>query len=119
MALGARLKELRVREKESLQQVADAIKSSKAHIWELETGKNKNPSADSLNKLADHFNVSVGYLIGEDPNSPEEKPELIAMYRQLKKLSAGDRETISDMMKLLNNRAAKTAKEKGEDDKPI
>jgi len=84
---------------ESLQQVADAIGTSKAHIWELEMGKNKNPGADSLNKLADHFKVSVGYLVGEDPKAPDQKPEVVAMFRQLKKLSDKDRETISAMMK--------------------
>ena len=86
MALGAILKELRMRAGESLQQVADAIGSSKAHIWELETGKNKNPGADSLIKLADHFHVPVGYLVGEDPKADQE-PEVAVMFRQLKNLS--------------------------------
>jgi transcriptional regulator with XRE-family HTH domain len=116
MALGARLKELRMRAGESLQQVADAIGSSKAHIWELETGKNKNPSVDSLNKLADHFGVTVAFLVGEDPKASDEEPELVAMFRQLKKLSDRDRGTISDLMKVLSERAAKGKSEK---DKPV
>ena len=115
MALGARLKELRTRAGESLQQVADAIGSSKAHIWELETGKNKNPGADSLSKLADHFSVSVGYLVGEDPKAADQKPEVIAMFRQLNRLSENDRETITQMMKVLISKRA--AKEKSDQDK--
>ena len=107
IALGARLKELRMRAGGSLQKVANAIGSSKAHIWELETGKNKNPGADSLTKLADHFHVSVGYLVGEDPEAADQKPEVIAMFRQLKNLSEQDRETISNIMKTLSERAAK------------
>ena len=99
MALGARLKALRVREKESLQNVADAIGSSKAHIWELETGKNKNPSVDSLNKLAEHYNVTVAFLIGEDPAAADQDPEILAMYLDLKRLSPGDRDTIRMLMK--------------------
>jgi transcriptional regulator with XRE-family HTH domain len=99
VALGVRLKDLRVKKKESLQQVADAIGSSKAHIWELETGKNKNPSVDSLNKLAEHFNVTVAFLIGEDPAAADQDPEIVAMYRDLKRLSPGDRETIRMLMK--------------------
>ena len=114
MALGARLKELRMRAGESLQQVADAVGSSKANIWELETGKNKNPGADSLMKLAEHFDVSVGYLVGEDPEAAGEAPEVIAMFRQLKNLSEQDRETISEMMKMLSKR---TAKEKSDRNK--
>jgi transcriptional regulator with XRE-family HTH domain len=65
MALGARLKELRVRKGESLQEVADAVSASKPHIWELEAEKSKNPSLDLLTRLAQHFNVSISYLLDE------------------------------------------------------
>ena len=115
MALGAKLKELRVRKKESLQQVADAIGSSKAHVWELETGKSKNPSIDSLNKLAEHFNVTVGFLIGEEPSSADQDPEILAMYRDLKQLSPNDRDTIRMLMK----RFKEQAKGESEKDKQI
>jgi transcriptional regulator with XRE-family HTH domain len=69
MALGARLKELRVRKGESLQQVADAVKASKPHIWELEAEKSKNPSLELLSSLADHFNVPVSYLLAESTSA--------------------------------------------------
>ena len=39
MPLGEKIKILRTRKKLSLQEVADAVGASKAHIWELETGK--------------------------------------------------------------------------------
>lgn len=100
MALGVKVKELRMKKNLSLQQVADGIGSSKAHVWEMETGKNRNPSIDSINKLANFFEVSVAYLVGEDPNSEGEEPELVAMYRELKKLSEGDRNKIRDIMKV-------------------
>ena len=58
MGLGGRLKELRVRKGESLQQVADAVSASKPHIWELEAEKSKNPSLDLLTKLAQSFPMS-------------------------------------------------------------
>lgn len=112
MALGAKLKELRLRKGQSLQQVADAVGSSKAHIWELETGKSKNPSIDLLTKLAENFDVSVAYLIGEAPGSADENPELIAMYRDLRGLTDNDRATIRLLMKGLKARI----KEKGEKD---
>lgn len=65
MAIGDRLKELRVKKGQSLQQVADAIGASKAHIWELESNRSQNPSLDLLRKLAGHFSTSVAYLISE------------------------------------------------------
>lgn len=105
MALGARLKELRVRKGQSLQQVADAVGASKAHIWELEKGTSRNPSIELLNRIADHFSVSVASLVGEDPTAPGESPELVAMYRELKNLTDRDRETIKLFMKTLKERA--------------
>lgn len=102
MALAVKLKDLRMRKGQSLQQVADVVGLSKAHIWELETGKSSNPSVESLTKLAEHFNVSVAFLIGEDPESDGEEPELVAMYRDLKGLSGDDRNKIREIMKLFN-----------------
>jgi transcriptional regulator with XRE-family HTH domain len=65
MAIGDRLKELRVNKNQSLQQVADAIGASKAHIWELESNRSRNPSLDLLQKLAGHFGTTVAFLINE------------------------------------------------------
>lgn len=101
MSIGARLKELRMRKRNSLQQVADAVGASKAHIWELETGKSRNPSMELLTKLAEHFGVSVASLVGEDPTAPDETPETVAMYRDFKKLDPRDRETIRVLMETL------------------
>jgi transcriptional regulator with XRE-family HTH domain len=115
VALGAKLKELRTRKGDSLQQVADAVGASKAHIWELEMGKSKNPSVDLLTALAKHFDVLVADLAGEDPNAVGEEPELLLMYRDLKGLKKNDRETIKLLLKGLKDRA----KEKSEKDKPI
>jgi transcriptional regulator with XRE-family HTH domain len=98
MSIGARLKELRVKKNKSLQELADAVGASKAHIWEIERGGSKNPSMDLLTKLAEHFDVSVSYLVGEQPPS-EEQEELIVLYRDLKELDEGDREAIRSLMK--------------------
>lgn len=99
-----RLKELRLKRGESLQELADAVKASKAHVWELETGRSKNPSVELLTSLAKHFKVPVAQLIGEDPNATHEEQELVAMFRDLKDLTARDREilrsTITSMKKI-------------------
>lgn len=70
MSLGTKLKELRLKKGESLQQVADMAGVSKAHIWELEAGKSTNPTIELVRKLAEHFNVTVAFLVGED-EAPE------------------------------------------------
>jgi transcriptional regulator with XRE-family HTH domain len=103
ITLAQRLKELRLKKKDSLQDVADAIGASKAHVWELETGKSKNPSIELVTKLAEHYGVPVAQLLGEDPEATEADQELVAMFRDLKDLTPRDREilrsTITSMKK--------------------
>ncbi len=104
VTLAQRLKALRLKSGQSLQDVADAVKASKAHVWELETGKSKNPSVELLTKLAEHFEVSVAQLIGEGPGASQEDPELVALFRDLKGLTPRDRavlrSTIRSMKKI-------------------
>ncbi len=53
MTLASKLKALRLKKNKSLQQVADAVDASKNHIWDLETGKSRNPSIELLTKLGE------------------------------------------------------------------
>jgi transcriptional regulator with XRE-family HTH domain len=104
MSLAARLKEHRIRKGMSLQDVADAVGASKAHIWDLETGRSKNPTIDLLAKLAKAFSVSIADLIGENPAGEGEDSSLVAMYRELQELSPRDREAIKRMVEHLKSR---------------
>lgn len=101
MSIAVKIKQLRIKHNKSLQDVADEVGASKAHIWDLETGKSLNPGIELLKKLAHCFQVSVADLIGENPTD-ESDPKIIAMYRDLKTLSPGDQETIRILMDRLN-----------------
>ena len=81
MTLSARLIRLRLAKGESLQQVADAVGVSKAHIWELEKGRTDNPSMALVTRLADHFGLSLAALVGEDPKA-EGTGQIGRMFRQ-------------------------------------
>lgn len=106
MSLGLRIGDLRRKNAQSLQQVADAVGVSKAHIWELEKGRTDNPSMALVTRLADHFGVSVAYLVGEDIESPDADPDLQRMFRQAGALDTRERAILNDMMKtLLSHRA--------------
>lgn len=91
MSFASRLKEKRMRSGESLQVLADTIGVSKAHLWDLEMGNSKNPSADLLVKLSDHFKVSISWWFGEEIG---EDNDLRVMFRQLQELDPADRELI-------------------------
>ena len=105
---GARLKQLRFEKRESLQRLADSVNASKAHIWELETGKSGNPSTELLLRLARHFGVSVAYFVGEDPEAPDEKEQLVAMFRDLKDLDEDDLKMLNVLMKQMRERKRNT-----------
>ena len=98
MSLGVRLKELRIKKGKSLQEVADAVGASKAHVWDMETGRSKNPSIELLLKLAKFFGVGIADLVGENPNAEEEGSRALSMYRELNELKDEDLEFIQQMM---------------------
>jgi transcriptional regulator with XRE-family HTH domain len=105
MALGHRLTQLRLKKNQSLQDVADAVDVSKAHIWELEKGRADNPSMALVTRLADHFGVSVAMLVGEDKEAKDADPQLQRMFRQATDLKPNERQMLDEMMQtLLRNR---------------
>src|SRR3954454_5487158 len=101
MSLDLRLCQLRRKKGQSLQDVADAVEVSKAHIWEMEKGRADNPSMALVTRLADHFGVSVALLVGGDRKAPDADPELQRMFRQAQKLDARERTILDTMMKSL------------------
>lgn len=104
MALAVKLKQLRLRSSQSLQQVADAVGASKAHVWQLEQGKSEKPSIDLVRRLADHFKVSIGLLVGEIPDSELDDEQLMVLYRDLKELSTTDRDLIQGIIDQMRKR---------------
>ncbi len=107
MALKDRLTRLRLAKGESLQQVADAVGASKAHIWQLEKGRTENPSMTLLRNLADHFGLSVAALVGEDPEAADEDIKIGRMFRQAGDLAPEDLDLLDDMMQTLLRRRKK------------
>jgi transcriptional regulator with XRE-family HTH domain len=104
MSFARKLHDLRIAHKKSLQEVADAIGISKAHVWNLEKAITINPSMDLVVKLADLFRVRVADLVGEGPDSADEPAEMVAMFRDFKQLEPRDRETIAMLMEQMKRR---------------
>jgi transcriptional regulator with XRE-family HTH domain len=104
MTLASKIKALRMKSGKSLQDVADAVGASKAHMWDIERGASKNPSLDLLVKLAGFYRVKIADLAGENPNALGEPEDLVVMYRDLKELDARDREVIAGLMEQMKAR---------------
>ena len=104
MRLGTRIAKLRRQKGQSLQEVADAVGVSKAHIWEMEKGIAANPSMMLVTRLADHFGVTIAYLVGEDIESTDAPRDIQRMFRQAAQLDDKERAILDDMMKSLLKR---------------
>lgn len=109
MRLGKKINQLRLGKGESLQQVAAAVGVSKAHIWELEKGRTDNPAMALVTRLADHFGVSLSYLVGEDPAAPDANDELVRMFRQAQELDPQDRKILDELLQSFRRRKKESA----------
>ena len=110
--------------------------ASRASLTDLKMGRKQSLSADTLNKIARYFSVSVDYLIGnvsepffyldnerilseinsydETEKAPTDSGERkdvldevdIAFYGEYKELTEEDRATIRDMVSVMRKRRA-------------
>lgn len=112
MNTAERLRTLRERSGLTPQQLADKIGVDRTTITKYETGGSK--PTRSLQKLADFFNVSVDYILCNDPPSyyhdPEtallaqeahDNPELRILFDASRKLSPKDLQTVTNLVKSL------------------
>ena len=68
--LSERLKQLRKQNNLTQKQFAEIFSIASGTIAMWETNKRK-PDFDTLTKIADHFNVSVDYLLGKEKKTPD------------------------------------------------
>ena len=101
MQICERLFSLRQKAGQSLQEVADAVGVSKAHVWELEKGRSANPSFELVRKLAHHFGVSVDVLAGDAAEPGAKDMQVERIHRGLDALSQRDREVVEAMIRTL------------------
>lgn len=62
--MGERLKNLRIMNNYTQNQVASFLKIDQGHLSNIENGK-KNTTIDIVEKLCDLYNCSIEYLLGE------------------------------------------------------
>ncbi|KUJ76891.1 transcriptional regulator [Ruegeria marisrubri] len=108
MNIGEKLFNLRQKSGESLQQVADKVGVSKAHVWELEKGRSKNPSFELVRKLAAHYGVSIDVLTGEAAEPNEGDMQIERIHRGLDTLTDRDRQIVEQMIKNMQQTSSTT-----------
>ena len=101
MDIGTQLSALRRKRGQSLQDVAETVGVSRAHIWELEKGRTANPSMSLVVRLADHLGLSVGFVIGEDLEADDGDAEMKGMFGKTRNLETRERVILSGIMRSL------------------
>ena len=71
MSISKRLKELREQKGLSVADLADAAGVSRPYIWQIESGRRGNPSADKIQKIATALGVTIADLLGLERGLPE------------------------------------------------
>ena len=89
--------------------LCDELQLSRGLITDLKMGRKKSLNAQTAQKIAGYFGVSVGYLLGqEDASAPQSQDVLddidVAFYGDFKELDEQEKETIRDMVRLMRRR---------------
>lgn len=121
--LGDRLKKLRLEKKLTQEELGKRINVTKVSISGYENG-NRTPDTETLQKLADFFNVTTDYLLGrtDNPNSPKnddipeelKDPELGLFFKELKEASEERREQLLKIWEILKSEGDRKASDRQE-----
>ena len=91
--------------------LCDELGISRGLMTDLKMGRKKGVNAETAQKIASFFSVSVGYLLGiEGSEAMRETIDLdqvdVAFYGEFKELSDEDKETVRDMVRIMRERRA-------------
>ena len=76
---------------------------SRALVTDLKMGRKKSVSAETAQKIAGYFGVSVAYLLGQGEADILDEAD-VAFYGDFKELTDEQKETIRDMVRLMRKR---------------
>lgn len=85
---------------------------SRGLMTDLKMGRKKSVSAETAQKIAAYFGVSVGYLLGQEGSGsvPESRDILdavdVAFYGDFQELDEEQKETVRDMVRVMRERRA-------------
>lgn len=87
--------------------LCDELGISRGLITDLKMGRKKSVNAETAQKIAAYFGVSVGYLLGQEEGGQgaDILDEVdVAFYGDFKELDEAQKEAIRDMVRLMRQR---------------
>ena len=86
--------------------LCDALGLSRGLMTDLKMGRKKGVSAQTAQKIAAYFGVTVGQLLGEaSPGDILDQVD-VAFYGDFKELDEEQKEAVRDMVRLMRQRRA-------------
>ena len=87
--------------------LCDETGLSRGLMTDLKMGRKKSVSAETAQKIAAYFGVSVGYLLGQSDTASDVLDQVdVAFYGDFKELDEEQKETIRDMVRVMRSRRA-------------
>lgn len=88
-------------------QMCNELGLSRGLMTDLKMGRKKSVSAQTAQKIASFFGVSVGYLLGDTEANADILDQVdVAFYGEFKELDEDEKETVRDMVRLMRERRA-------------
>lgn len=92
--------------------LCDELGISRGLMTDLKMGRKKGVSAQTAQKIASYFGVSVGYLLGQEGSDEvpaDHKKDIldevdVAFYGDFKELDEAQKEAVRDMVRLMRQR---------------
>ncbi|MBR0446358.1 MAG: helix-turn-helix transcriptional regulator [Oscillospiraceae bacterium] len=77
---------------------------SRGLITDLKMGRKKSVSAETAQKIAAYFGITVGQLLGQSDSSDILDEVDVAFYGDYKELSEEEKKAVRDMVRLMRER---------------
>ena len=85
--------------------LCDELGLSRGLMTDLKKGRKKTLNAETAQKIAGFFGVSVGHLLGQEESDILDQVD-VAFYGDFKELNEEEKETVRDMVRLMRERRA-------------
>ena len=84
---------------------------SRGLITDLKMGRKKTVNAETAQKIASYFGISVGQLLGQESGTDILDQVDVAFYGEFKELNEEEKNAVRDMVRLMRERRADTPRD--------
>ena len=84
---------------------------SRGLITDLKMGRKKTVNAETAQKIASYFGISVGQLLGQESSADILDQVDVAFYGEFKELNEEEKNAVRDMVRLMRERRTATPRD--------